>query len=165
VWHSTHEIFSIGAISCEKPGYKAPFCQKTDTNRGPWHYETPYSDRLLAAALPSPVAILRLSQTDIHFTEAQNRGQPVAQSFTVSNIGGASLAWTVDEEIPWLDVSSRSGSGDAIITVTVDPAGLLPGSYLDTIRVSGVDAQDGQQIVQVSFFVAGQRVYIPAVMR
>jgi hypothetical protein len=45
-------------------------------------------------------------------------------------------AWTLSESIPWLTLSSTSGTGSATVTVSVDREGLPDGTYNDTINAN-----------------------------
>lgn len=117
------------------------------------------------APLPRLSAILRLSQTALHFTDEFARGQPAPQAFSISNIGGDELSWSISEEIDWLDVSSRSGSGDGTVTVSINSAGMTLGTHLAVLQVDAGEAQDGRQTVQVSLSIAGEQVFVPRVMR
>jgi serine protease len=49
----------------------------------------------------------------------------------------ASGSWTAATEQSWIDLSSTSGSGDAILSVTVDRSGLVEGHYAGTVLIRG----------------------------
>lgn len=64
---------------------------------------------------------------------------PTPQTVTVNNIGTGTLSWTAVEspDVSWLTFSPASGSGGQSFVVTINPAGLLAGTY--TTRVLVID--------------------------
>jgi hypothetical protein len=73
-----------------------------------------------------------------------------ALTLTVANIGGGTLTWDLTESIPWLEVSSASGTNNEDITVTIDRTGLSDGVYSGTIEVT---SNGGNESVVVSMTV------------
>ena len=96
-----------------------------------------------------------ISPTDLDF------GASLTSLTATINTGDANGAWSVSESIPWLSLSSGSGTGAATVTATVDRAGLPKGVYTGTI-----DAVVGGEAVtvDVSMRIAHQ-VYLPLVQR
>jgi hypothetical protein len=73
------------------------------------------------------------------------------QTLTVANIGGGTLTWGLTESIPWLSLSTTSGTDNEDITVTVDRTGLSHGVYSGTIDVT---SNGGNESVLVYMTVA-----------
>lgn len=90
-------------------------------------------------ALPSSPAIAASTTT---LTSSSSAGSDAAaQSFTVWNSGGGTLAYTVSDSATWLSVApttgSSTGSAQAVAhTVTYDTDALAAGTYTATITVS-----------------------------
>jgi hypothetical protein len=80
---------------------------------------------------PNPNPMLRVEPGSLDFGYLDS-----TRPLTIVNIGGGTLTWSVTESIPWLDVSSTSGTNTEEIDVTVDRSGLSPGTYSGTIDVS-----------------------------
>lgn len=67
------------------------------------------------------------------------RKNPSQQTFSVTNTGGGTLAWTASDDAPWLQASPASGllgSGQSqSVSVIVSSQALAPGDYQGTISV------------------------------
>ncbi len=62
-------------------------------------------------------------------------GQPRTWTFEITNCGGGTLDWTVSDNHPWITVSPTSGTGAGTVTVTINTAGLSPGTHTGTVTV------------------------------
>jgi uncharacterized protein (TIGR03437 family) len=84
---------------------------------------------------------LSVAPTTLNF-QIQQGAPAQSQSVTVGSAGGGSLTWTAqgDPANPWISVSPSSGSASvaasASVQVTATLAGLSPGVYSGTIKVS-----------------------------
>jgi uncharacterized protein (TIGR03437 family) len=117
---------------------------------------------------------VQLSQSGFTFTAVANVATLQPQSFSVFNLGQGSMAWTAEAQtIPpgqtWLVVSPSGGTsapgapGQAM--VSVNHAGMPPGQYYGTVKVSAPSAANILQSVSVLLNVvqAGQLGSAPAV--
>ncbi|MFC1601596.1 right-handed parallel beta-helix repeat-containing protein [Candidatus Sumerlaeota bacterium] len=81
---------------------------------------------------------------------------PPDDTFVVSNVGGATLNYTIDDNADWLSISplsgSSSGEGDTI-TVSYDAATRNVGTYNAMITVSDPAAANNPQTVSVSLTI------------
>jgi len=75
------------------------------------------------------------------------------QIFRISNAGGGTLDWVVSKEEAWFSCTPTSGAGDGNVTVSVDPTGLSPGTYTDTITISAPNAANSPQTVSITLNV------------
>jgi len=82
---------------------------------------------MLVATTP----VLAVSKTDLNFSPANT-----SDFFNIVNAGAPVLTWTVSTDQPWLSASPTSGSGNTAITVTVNPAGVPPGSHTGVVTVN-----------------------------
>jgi hypothetical protein len=80
-------------------------------------------------------------------------GGPVRQTVEVRRIGGAAADWSPAGHAAWLTMER---AGDALV-LTADPAGLVPGTYADSIRLVDDDDVTLASVV-VSFYIATQGV-------
>lgn len=88
-------------------------------------------------AAKSKLPMLSVSPDSLDFEMSSN-----LKSFKIANNGEEALNWTITESLPWLSVSSNSGTNGATINVTVDRSGLSAGSNVSgniTIRSNGGD--------------------------
>jgi len=110
---------------------------------------TPGIDAVLASTDPP---VIGLSNVTLNFG-AVSGTRTRDQEVLVSNLGGGILAWTVGVDKPWLNVTPASGTGEAKLTVSVDPTGLDPGVYSTGVMVSDPDATNSPQAVAVNLEV------------
>ncbi len=92
---------------------------------------------------------------------------PTAQSFTVSNVGGGTLAYSITDDAAWLSCAPASGTstGEAdTITVTYSAAGLSAGTYQATVTVSDPAAGNNPQLLPVTLTVQPALPPIPGDM-
>lgn len=104
----------------------------------------------LTLTAPPPPA-LAVAPSSLSFSATQGGAAPAAQSISVTNTGSGSLPFTVSDDAAWLSVAPASGSANATVGVSVDPAGLAPATYTGTVTVNGGAA--GTRTVAVSLAV------------
>jgi hypothetical protein len=83
------------------------------------------------------------------------------QLLSVANAGGSTLKWSVAKNNPaesWFSVSPANGTGNAAVTVTANAAGLSPGTYNDTLAISGAGIAQPVQ-VQLALVVSALNTY------
>ena len=103
----------------------------------------------------STVSIISLSPTSLNFSVVAGAGSS-SKTLSVSNSGGGSMSWTAvaDSAAPaWLAVSPGSGTGNASLTVSVNPSGLLPGTYNKSITITAPGASNSPVILPVTLIV------------
>ena len=69
-------------------------------------------------------------------------GQARTWTFDITNCGGETLTWTVNDDQPWITVSPTGGSTTTeidAVTVTIDTAGLADGAHSGTVTVGSND--------------------------
>ena len=79
--------------------------------------------------------------------------QSDGDSFVITNTGTGTLEWTTESDATWLTASPPSGStgtAPSVVNVSVDRAGLPPGSYAGSVTVS---SNAGEQILSVAMTV------------
>ena len=106
-----------------------------------------------------------ISPTELHFNATEGGGNPLPKTFSITNIGGGSFNWTLNETAGWLELDDYSGSGDATITASIDITGLTQGIYTETIAISITGDANLPLAVEVSLtisdFALGMAVMIP----
>ena len=107
----------------------------------------------------NPPNVAALSVTPVHVLDTAAVGSAGMQlvSLTVSNTGAGALTWSasVAGGGAWLDVTPKSGPTPARVQVQLDPSGLAPGAYHDTVVVSAGQAVGSPARIPVDFVVAG----------
>lgn len=100
---------------------------------------------------------MSVSQSNLDFNSVECGVYPAvpSQTFTISKSNSTpSLNWTATYSASWLNVTPTSGPGNALVTVSVNDAGLAPGLYEDTIVVASEVTLGPPKKVAVSLTIA-----------
>jgi hypothetical protein len=111
--------------------------------------DAPSSPDTTTTVTGSSTVIINLNHTALFFGAAAGNGVTPAQNVLISSSGGGSLHWTASTNQNWLRVSPTSGTGNSIMTVSVDVSGLLPGTYNGSITITDPNASNSPQTVSV----------------
>jgi uncharacterized protein (TIGR03437 family) len=79
--------------------------------------------------------VLNVAPTSLSFTYQQGGASPAAQSLALTATGG-SLAISASTNTPWLSITPASGATPVNASVSVNPAGLAPGTYSAAITIN-----------------------------
>jgi uncharacterized protein (TIGR03437 family) len=106
-----------------------------------------------------PAASIVLSQNALTFNAVAGGGMPLAQLFGILNTGGGSMPWTAAAMTlsggNWLQLSTSAGTvarpllDVSTVNAGVNTAGLQPGTYYGTIRISAANASNSPQALTV----------------
>ncbi|MGD2085439.1 MAG: SBBP repeat-containing protein [Candidatus Aminicenantes bacterium] len=97
---------------------------------------------------PGPPHIL-LNREWLNFGLVIGDSQTGSQRFLISNSGGSTLNWTVAVSDGWIQVSPVNGTEDMIVTVSMDAAGLTPGSYSGNITITDPNADNSPVVLYI----------------
>lgn len=76
---------------------------------------------------------------------------PTTRTLHVTNSGNGTITWTATKTQPWVALAPAAGGAPADVIVTLDPNGLPPGIYTDTVVFSSPEATNGLIKVPVTF--------------
>ncbi len=102
---------------------------------------------------------ISLVPSSLTFTAAQGGGVPPSQSVSIGNTGSGTLSWTAAKvgTVPWLSFSPGNGSvasgSTTPLTVSVNQAGLSPGTVTAEIEISDANATNPSEIIFVTLDV------------
>jgi hypothetical protein len=100
------------------------------------------------------VPALDVSPSGLSFTTAVGTPPPSAQTLTIANTGGGSMAWSASTSATWLTLSPTSGAATSTTpsstSVNVDTSGLVAGTYSSSIVVSAGSAAGSPRSVPVT---------------
>ncbi|MCP9451993.1 MAG: hypothetical protein NNA23_04845 [Nitrospira sp.] len=99
----------------------------------------------------APLPVVRVSPTSLSFTAMQGGINPPTQTFTVTNVGGGTLRWSIRNNRSWIMHAPLDGSGNVTVTVGVVTTGLTAGTYTGEISVAAEGAST--VVVPVTFTV------------
>ncbi len=89
------------------------------------------------AASPVATSNFTIAPGSLAFNYQTGSANPANQTLALTVAGGASLAFTATaSSAGWVVVSPSSGAAPANLTVSVNPAGLLPGTYSAVILIA-----------------------------
>lgn len=125
---------------------------------------------------PPPVPTLYLSPSVITFTAVLNESSSAPQQLAVwIEPVSPTLMWSTDvtttDGLNWLSAAPLSDSGDDVLTVTVDSAGLITGTYHGEVRVHELAHPTDQATADVVLIVEpappvlDKRVWLPLIVR
>jgi hypothetical protein len=78
-----------------------------------------------------------------------------SQTLSIDNSGAGTLNWSIVDNAGWLSASPASGTGSAVVTVSVNPSGLSAGKYYGTLTISDANASNSPAYVTVTLEVHG----------
>jgi hypothetical protein len=96
---------------------------------------------------------ISLNRSRLNFGVSQAGGDTSSQTFYIGFTGGTPLSWSVADNVSWLTCSPISGTGNANVTVSVNAAGLAPGTYAGTITISAPLTSNSPQTIAVNLVV------------
>ncbi len=102
-----------------------------------------------------PVATLAVAPGKLNQTAAVGSTALRLDSVALANVGEGALSWSAGSMLGsgWLSITPRNGATPAWLRVQLDPAGLTPGAYHDTVVVSAGNAAHSPAAVPVDFVV------------
>ena len=95
---------------------------------------------------------IHLNPTHLEFNALYTGDLPVSQSFQITNQASGVLDWSIADNADWLDEWPLSGqSSSEEITVNVNTTSLNPGEHNALITVTGYNADNSPQYVNVDY--------------
>lgn len=94
---------------------------------------------------------LAVSPSSIGDTVPAGTTTPTTRTLRVTNSGNGSITWTASKTQLWVALSKTAGGAPEDVVVTLDPNGLPPGIYSDTIVFTSPEATNGSVKVPVTF--------------
>jgi pimeloyl-ACP methyl ester carboxylesterase len=107
----------------------------------------------ISILLQSITSVLQVTPSSLAFTFTQGGGSPSPLSLAIANTGGGTEAWSATTSQPWLVLGQSTGTAPSTLSVSVNPAGLNPGTYTAAITVTAVGASNSPQVVSVTLTV------------
>jgi hypothetical protein len=99
---------------------------------------------------------LEVTPMTFDFSSTLGGSNPAPQILEITNGGAGTLTWEATEDCGWLEVDPNSGTSTGevdYVNVTADISGLGGGTYNSQITVTGVDANNSPQVVDVELVV------------
>ena len=99
--------------------------------------------------------VLTTETQTLTFRHTQGSAEPPAEQLVKVSAGTAAIAITIAQPAAlWLKLDRLAGSTPATLKITVDPAGLEPGTYESAVTVTAPQAANGAATVRVSLVVS-----------
>ncbi len=106
-----------------------------------------------SSSMPGAPAGLLVQPTSLTFAGFVGGSSPASQTVRVYNEGSGTLNWTYSSNASWLSVSPTSGAAPTNVAVSVNTAGLTPGTYTGTLTFNASGSNTGPQTVTVKLTV------------
>ena len=106
----------------------APAEMHFDSPSGYWISELGTPDPFHGA----PLCGMMVAPGQLKFGTVAGTANPASGSVSIRNSRAGALTWSATEAIPWLTLSSTSGSAPQTVNAAVDVTGLAPGVYTGT---------------------------------
>ncbi len=102
-------------------------------------------------------AEIGLSRTSLTFGAEAGGSATSSQTVLIRNTGTGTLNWTAASNRTWLAASPASGTAKSNVTISVDAAGLTPGTYTGSVTFTSSEAWNSPQSLAVTLnvFAAG----------
>jgi predicted outer membrane repeat protein len=103
----------------------------------------------------------------LQFSANEDSPKPAAQIIAITNGGGGTLNWEIDEDCNWFNVTPSKGTTSSesdVITVSVDVNGLTAGTYDSNMTIVAGGATNTPQKIAISLFIHGDqpvKLYVP----
>jgi len=106
--------------------------------------------------------VIEIWPTQFEFYSYEGGPNPQPQVLSICNGGlGNTLIWQAAEDCSWLDADPNSGTSTVEVnkvTLSIDISGLIEGIFNCTLTVSGPNAYNNPQTVDVNLVVAGPEI-------
>ena len=122
-------------------------------------YDTPVvvsdnSQGYAALTICSPsTPYISLSRSPLYFGATEGDSSTQSQTSYLTNAQQGTLNWTATPSETWLQVSPTSGTGDSLLTVTVNPSGLAAGNYTESISIADPNSCNSPRSLQITLNV------------
>lgn len=113
------------------------------------------SNEVMVGSVVGDVPVLSVDKSTLRFGAVRSGAATPAQSVIVRNAGpsGTSLNWQASTNKSWLAAAPGSGTGDAVLSVSVNHAGLAVGTYTGLVTVTDAAALNSPQTITVTLKV------------
>ncbi|MEW5795166.1 MAG: Ig-like domain-containing protein [Candidatus Zixiibacteriota bacterium] len=96
---------------------------------------------------------LAVTATNLQLTQSEGAPSPASTTFTVYELGGDAIAFTVSSEADWFTLNPAGGTTPQEVVVAAASTDLAPGDYTDSIEVASADAPNSPLKVHVNLTV------------
>jgi hypothetical protein len=112
-----------------------------------------YSNIVSSGVNPPSGYLLRVEPSSLWFYAVAGGDNPPPQSLWINEACGNSIDWNASDDAYWLFENPSSGTTPSSLTVSVDSAGLQPGTYNGIITISSSQASNSPLTVPVTLDV------------
>jgi uncharacterized protein (TIGR03437 family) len=98
---------------------------------------------------------LSVSPSMLAFSYTVGGAAPAAQTVTISNSGGGTLAWTASAADSWVSATPASGSAPGTLSVSVNPANMAAGTYTSSVQITASGASGSPASLAITLTVQG----------
>jgi len=116
----------------------------------------PASDEIMVLPTTTAVPVLYVNKKTLAFKVCEGGSSPWPEQVNVTNLGavGTTITWQASDSQAWLHVSPASGTGNATLNISINPAGLTAGTYTGQMTVTDPNAFNSPQVVSITLTVS-----------
>ncbi|MCX6582768.1 MAG: DUF2334 domain-containing protein [Candidatus Aminicenantes bacterium] len=94
-----------------------------------------------------------LNRSQLNFGSDKDGNRTPSQVLRIEISAGKILNWKASTQSPWINIEPSSGTGPAVVGISVNPTGLPPGTHRGTITIEDPIAVNSPQSVNVTLTV------------
>jgi len=111
----------------------------------------------------APGPVLLFSVHSLSFAYQVGQAQPLSQTVTIGSTSGTvsyAVATQTGSMLPWLNVSSTSGTSPGNLVVNVNTTGLAIGTFTGTISLTPTGPNSNSQTIQVTLVISNSALFL-----
>lgn len=97
---------------------------------------------------------LAVTPGEIRDTVPPGTMEPQSHTVRVSNSGSGAMTWSASKSAPWVSLSAAAGSAPQDVIVTLNPAGMGPGTHTDVIVFTSLEATNDPIDVPIELVIS-----------
>ena len=115
----------------------------------------PASDEIMVLPTTIAVPVLSVNKKSLSFKACEGGSAPWPEQVSVTNLGagGTTIDWQASDNRVWVEVSPASGTGNATLNISINPAGVAAGTHTGEVTVTDPNAYNSPQVVSISLTV------------
>jgi subtilase family serine protease len=115
---------------------------------------------LLIQSIPP---IMAITPQTFSFVTEQGGNVPGGKQVSITNTGGGTINWTATASAPWIVLDQQSGTAPSLVTISVIPGTLAPGTYTGSISISAFGASNSPITINITLTIQSPPIAIESI--
>lgn len=99
---------------------------------------------------PNNQPVVSISRSDLRFGYMIGGSMPSPQTILIDNVGVDNLEWYAETDSDWISFTPAEADGSGKISISVDPSGMVSGTYSGQVAIIDTNATYSFKICHVS---------------